>query len=871
MLGAKLSVPRLSQSLVERSRLHAMLERSIDLPLTVVTAPAGYGKTTAVAQWATSTRHPVAWITLGREDNTPSRFLAYLLTAIIEVDPDSFQEILNNPQSLQELQNTAEVILQSMSLATRHFCVVFDEFDVIDNPDILGMIIFLISHLPPQAHVMVVGRSVPRLSLGRLRARDAVLQIEMSDLEFSLEEALTFRSAAGVTEVDEQQWAMLAARTEGWVTGLQLARLSLRGQRAARIEHIVSVFDGGVRDIDDYLIEEVISSLPPDLRHFLLRSSILPFLNPELCDYVFDTDHSAVVLRDIRERGLFVTMNDPHHSWLRYHQLFADALQRRLADEVDAGEIATIHTKTATWLADHGAVEQALLHAVASQRWDIATTMIKRMDMSLSMLGRVFSLRTWLDLLPVDVVLADPELRHLLLWNRAITGDFSESAAELALIDRSDPDDTFLAREHTVRMQTSFAAGDVDSMLSHAEQALALTPADFGSVKVAALIFKATALYLVGRYKDADTTFSEVRKVTGSESQHWMRNRGEVRYADLLCQRGMLDEAFTLLGQLSANTVIAMHPGDTQVFWFLASIHLERNELDHADEAIGRALDVAVATGATQWIPPAYITKAMVLWARGDIDAAQESAEQALQRAKLLGNRSFLQRAEALQAMMWVATGQLILADRWHSTADLTLNWVREFNQPYPALAAVQLIAAHGDLKRALTSLDQIITSTAEKIRTADLVRLFAMRAGLLNRLDMTDEAADALATALDVGAPGGFLRSFLDEGPAIAGLFNHPLIREHTHRHYAQTVRRSFDAQTAGLSFARKPQLDGLSPRELDVLRLVAAGRSNRSIAHELFISEPTVKKHISNIYAKLNVLNRVQAASLARELGVL
>ncbi len=871
VLDAKLSIPRLSKSLVERSQLLAMLERSVSVPLTVVTAPAGYGKTTTVAQWARSTAHPVAWITLGAEDNAPSRFLSYLITAMMEADPDSFQHVLDNPRMLQELQATVEVVIQAMTLTTRHFCLVLDDFDAIVNRDILRAVTFLINHLPPQAHLIVISRSIPRLPLGRQRARDALQQIEASDLEFSYDESLAFRSASGITEVDEQQWVTLATRTEGWVAGLQLVRLSLRGQETARIDHIVATFEGGVREIDDYLVEEVVSRLRPKLRSFLLRSSILPFLSPELCDYVFETDRSTFLLRDIRERGLFVASHGPKKQWLRYHHLFAEALQRRLVDEIHASEIAAIHTRAATWLADHGALEQALLHAVASQRWDIAIMAIKRMDTSLTMLGRTFSLRSWLDLLPVDVVLADPELRQLLLWGRAITGNFSESAADLALIDRTDPDATYSAREHTMRMQTSYAAGEVDSILGHAEQAIALTPDDFGSVKLHALVFKASALYFLGRHKEAESTFSEVRQITGSESHQWMRNRGEVRYADWLCQRGMLDDAFTLLTQLRANTVLAIHAGDTQVFWFLASLHLERNELDLADEALARALEVAAVTAATQWIPPVHITKAMVEWARGDTAAAQQTAEEAREEAKSLGNLNFAQRAEALQAMMWVATGQQILAERWLSSANLALAWAREFNQPYPALAAIRLFAAQGDLPRALAFLDETIAASKERRRTGDLVRLFAMRAGLLNRLDRTGEAAEALATALDLGAPGGFLRSFLDEGPAIAGLFNHPLIRDHTHRHYAQTVRRSFDAQAVGLSLARQPQLDALSPRELDVLRLVAAGRSNRSIAHELFISEPTVKKHISNIYGKLNVLNRVQAVSLARELGVL
>jgi LuxR family maltose regulon positive regulatory protein len=276
-------------------------------------------------------------------------------------------------------------------------------------------------------------------------------------------------------------------------------------------------------------------------------------------------------------------------------------------------------------------------------------------------------------------------------------------------------------------------------------------------------------------------------------------------------------------------------------------------------------------TSAEDWIPPILITQAMVDWARGNTVSAHENAELARKEARSMGNPNFAQRAEALQAMMWIAMGQHILAERWLATANLNLTWVREFNQPYSALAEVRLLTAHADLDAALTRLNGIIDATTARRRAGDLVRLHAIKAGILNRLDDTEAAAAELATAIDYGAPGGFVRSFLDEGAAIAGLFNHPLIRDHTHRHYAQNIRRAFDAQPASLAQGNRGQIEALSLRELEVLRLVSSGQSNRGIAQELYISEPTVKKHVSNILGKLDVLNRTQAVNIAREMGVL
>ena len=871
MLGVKLSIPRLSQTLVERSRLLAILNASIDVPLTVVTAPAGYGKTTTVAQWATTSAFPVSWISLGPEDNNPSKFFTYLITSIKETDPDSLEGILDHANVAQNLQETMELAIYAMGLATRHFFLVFDDFHCITNVEILRTFTFLMNRLPPQAHLVIISRSVPALQLGRLRANDALREINVADLEFSEEESLAFRSASGIVEVDDAQWVDLSTRAEGWIAGLQLVRLSLAGQDPASVERFVATFDGRVQDIDDYLLEEVISDLPIDLRYFMLRSSVLPYLSPELCDYVFETDRSSLLLRDLRQRSLFVVSLDTQRQWLRYHHLFADALQRRLVDEADPDEIATIHARTAEWLGDHGYAEQAINHAIACERWDLATSLVRQVVGSLAMSDRVFSVRHWLDLLPREIVMADLELRYLLLWSLAMTVNYTESGDAIALIDRDDPDATYEARAHIVQMQTSYGLGDVDGMYEHARAARDGIPDDLLAPKMYSLIVMAVARYFVGEYEEAETASAEVRRLAEIGNQPWMRNRGEVRYADSLCLQGLLDDAVTLLSQLKVNSVVAPSGGDTQIFWFLASIHLERNNLDLADAAIAKACEVADATDEATWIPPVLITQAMIDWARGDTVAAHANAERARQEAKAQGNPNFVQRAEALQAIMWIAMGQHILAERWLATANLNLTWVREFNQPYPALAAVRLLAARGDLDLALAKLNDIIEATRLRRRTGDLVRLHSMKAGLLVGLDDLENAALELATAIDLGAPGGFLRSFLDEGTAVASLFNHPIIRDHTHRNYAQVVKRSFDSQSVGLSLGSRSQVEALSLRELDVLRLVSGGQSNRGIAHELYISEPTVKKHISNILGKMDVLNRMQAVNRAQEMGLL
>lgn len=869
MLGVKLSIPRLSQTVVERSHLCTILNASVDVPVTAVTAPAGYGKTTIVAQWAATSGFPVSWISLGPEDNHPSKFLMYLVTAIKAADPDSLQRVLDNAS--QDLQETVELIINAMSLATRHFFIVFDDFHSITNPEILQSFSFLMNHLPAQAHIVIVGRSIPTLQLGRLRANDALREIDVADLAFSVDESLAFRSASGISEVDEAQWVDLTRRAEGWIAGLQLVRLSLKGQDAAGVQRFVASFDGRLQEIDDYLVEEVISSLPTDLRSFMLRSSLLPFLSPELCDYVLETDRSSRLLRELRLRSLFVVSLDTRQQWLRYHHLFADALQRRLADEADAGEVANIHARTAEWLAEHGYAEQAVTHAIACQRWDLATSLVHHISAPLAVSDRVFSMRHWLDLLPRDILMADPELKYLYLWSLATTVNFTEAADTLALIDSDDPDETFLARTHTVRMQTSYALGDVDGMEVHGRAALDLIPNDMRIARIYSSIVVAVSRYFVGEYEEADSSFADARRLAELETPYWLRNRAEVRYADSLCLQGLLDDAVTLLTQLEANTHLALHDSDTQLFWFLASIHLERNDLDLADAALARAFEVAELTDADQWMPPVLLTRAMVDWARGDTESAHANAERARQEAKTIGNPNFVQRAEAFQAMMWIAKGQHILAERWLATANLNLTWAREFNQPYPALANVRLLAARGDLATALAQLNGMVDATRARRRYGDLVRLHAIKAGLLVELDDAEGAAQELAIAIDLGAQGGFLRSFLDEGAAISGLFNHPVIRDHTHKHYAQAVKRSFGSQPVGVSLASRSKIDALSLRELDVLRLISDGQSNRAIARQLYISEPTVKKHISNILGKMAVLNRMQAVNRAQEMGLL
>ena len=287
LLGVKLGIPRVPDTLVRRSRVLAVLDAAIDVPLTTVIAPAGYGKTTAVAQWATMTDVPVSWISLGPEDNNPTRFLGYLIASVKAADPATLEEELEHASTFQDWRETMDLVISAMDLATHHFFLVLDDFHCLSNPQLLRAIGFLVSRLPVQAHLVLISRASPALPLARMRANGTLYEVDVAELEFSETEALAFRSAAGLTEVDEEQWATMATRAEGWIAGMQLARLTLKGQSPADVKHFVANFGGRVQKIDDYLLEEVMASLPYDLRFFHLRSALLPFLGPELCDYVF--------------------------------------------------------------------------------------------------------------------------------------------------------------------------------------------------------------------------------------------------------------------------------------------------------------------------------------------------------------------------------------------------------------------------------------------------------------------------------------------------------------------------------------------------------------------------------------------------------
>jgi LuxR family maltose regulon positive regulatory protein len=871
LLGVKIGIPRVADMLVRRSRVLDILDNASRVPLTLVTAPAGYGKTTAVAQWANTSGQPVSWISLGPEDNNPTRFLTYLIAAIGDADPVALADMLDQMDVHHDLQETIDQTIEAMGMATHHFFLVLDDFHCLSNAQVLHAVAYIVGRLPPQAHLVISSREVPPFPLARHRANGRLLEVDVEDLAFTEEESLLFRTASGLDEVSEDQWSTVATRAEGWIAGLQLARLSIAGQDPESVQRVVSGFDGKSQEIDDYLVEEVIDGLPNDVRQFVLRSSLLPFLGPELCDHVFESNRSILLLQELRKRSLFIFAIGPNRQWLRYHHLFAVALQNRLSIEVDPTEIAAIHARAAEWFGSHGHEEQAIRHAIVCKRWDLATSLVRRICEPLALTDRMHSMRYWLDMLPREVVMADPELRYLMLWSLAILADSSVKAEAAALIDGDTSDPTYEARALSARMQVAYALGDIDAMVDSSTRALKLIPDEMIPARINAQIYRAAGRYLTGDYEAAEQGFAEVRKLVATQPEAWLRNRGELRFADALCLQGRLDDAEILLRQLEANMRLSPFPADTQVGWFMAGIHLERNNLDEAVAALSKAFDNAATTGSNGWLAPVYLTQAMIEWARGNVDAAHAAAETSRQEARAIGNPNFAQRAEAFQAMMWIARGQHILAERWLASANLNLTWLREFNQPYPAIAAVRLLVVRGELDVALIRLDEIISATHARRRIGDLVRLHAMKAGILVRLDAIDRAADELATALDLGAQGGFARSFLDEGSAIIKLFSHPVIRDHAHRHYAQQVKQAFDSQSTGLAASRNGHVEALSLRELEVLRLVALGESNRRISEELYISEPTVKKHLSNILGKLDVVNRTQAVGVARDLGLL
>jgi len=882
--STKLFYPPITEDYVPRARLQERLKLVARRPLTLVSAPAGYGKTTAVSAWLENSGLVQAWLSLDEGDNDFMAFLACLVAAIQRQVADFGLELSDMVDRGVPL--TARTFVQYFNLELddvgRDVALILDDFQTIRDADALAVIGELMRHPHPRLHLVLVSRHDPRLPLSEWRARNQMVDIRSGDLRFSLEETTAFLNRATHHSLDSAAIAQLYANTEGWAAGLRLAALSLSYVQNEDADRILELHGSNQHTLE-FLAEQVLSALPTHWQDFLVQTSILDRLYGPLCEAVMGTaapqPDGAALLRELYRENLFIISLDGEQRWFRYHYLFREFLRGRLARDYSPEAIGELHLRAGRWLGGAGYLEDAIRHALAAGETREAVLLFGANRQELfneERFGRLLALHR---LFPKSVVRSSPNLLQMEAWFGFVIRFDAAALGRLtrevdALLDELDIEPE---RARLLRAESEAAKGmeayfdlDPDAALIYCRNALQVLPQSYYIVRSFARLFGAAALQMQGKLIDAleylRPGYAEDLALSGSPRG---RNLGDSAFVHWM--------AGDLGGEEKVGErVLSLVPPDshsiTSVWghYFLASVHYHRNDLAkaryHAENAFeGRLYNpgfFAVYAG---------LVLAQCHQAAGDTARADEVMAQVRAAAVALQSAPLLAVAEAFEVELDVGRGRLDYAVQW-TEQQLPVTPLAQLPLFYaPQLTGAKALLAANDPAKATLLGDylrrwRVHLETIHNVRF--LIEVLAMEAMHFAALGDEPAADAALRRSLALAEPSGFIRLYVDLGPRIKELLGR-LRRSSSKTNYIGRLLAAFsgDVPAAGQDGLIEP----LTERELQILTLLAGRYSNKEIARELYIAPGTVKRHTINIYQKLCVASRRDAVEAARALGVI
>ena len=899
LIATKLYLPKPRRGLVTRQRLLERLRHGSDSRLTLVSAPAGFGKTTLLADWlhkVPDADRCVAWLSLDSADNEPSAFWTYVVTALQRVVPSvdlgALELIRSSPRST-DLMLTR--VLNDVAAVSREVWLVLDDYHVLDDQEIGRSMAFLLQHLPDHVHVVLSTRADPDLPLARWRARGELVEIRAADLRFTSDEAAAYLNEVTGLGLDATDVEALEARTEGWIAALQLAALSLQGRDDA--SGFIAQFAGNDRYLVDYLVEEVLAHQPEAVRDFLLRSSVLERLTGSLCDAVVGRDDSTEMLLRLERANLFLVALDDQRSWFRYHHLFADVLRARLlAEQPDL--VAVLHRSAGLWYEAHDAHEEAIRHALAAQDVGRAVRLMELAVPAIRRDRREATLLGWLRALPDDAVRRSPVLSVFSGYMLMVSGDLDAFEARLDDADRALAaapegstapwDDTAALRSlpatiAVYRASIAQARGDVAGTADHARHALGLAGPDDHLARGSAAAFVGLAAWAKGDVPSALETFAVAVASLHAAGNLVDELSSTVILADMWIAAGRPSVARRLYER--ALLVAAEHESTTRRA--TPDLHVGLSELDYEAgnlAAAHRHLEIAAALAQG-----AVTTESRYRWfmARARVASAEDDPQRAvalLDEAAQLYRPGFfpdVRPIAALKARIWITHGRLSEASAWARERGVTTSDDPTYLSEFDHLTLVRLLIAQyrahprpGGLGEALRLLARLGDAAESSGRDGSLVEIELVSALAQDAQGDRPQALDALDRVWTVAPePDGTVRLFLDEGSPMTDLLRAADQRGLAH----DRARRLLDlaaapgADAIALRPRRVPTPDALSERELQVLRLLDSELTGPQIARELFITLNTLRSHTKRIFTKLEVTTRRAAVSQARERGLM
>jgi LuxR family transcriptional regulator, maltose regulon positive regulatory protein len=899
ILATKLYLPPLRPNVVSRPRLLERLNEGLHRKLTLIAAPAGFGKTTLVSEWVEGIERPTAWLSLDEGENDPARFLAYLVAALQTIAPTIGEGVLGVLHSPQPPPPEAilTALLNEITTLPDHFVLVLDDYHLIAAQPVDMALTYLVEHLPPQMHLVIATREDPHLPLARLRARSQLTELRAADLRFTASEAAAFLTQVMGLSLLAADIAALEDHTEGWIAGLQLAALSLQGHQD--VPGFIRAFAGDHRYIVDYLVEEVLQRQPEPVRSFLLQTAILDRLSGPLCDAVTGQEEGNARLEALERGNFFVVPLDDRRHWYRYHHLFAEVLSAHLRAE-QPEQVATLHRRASAWYEQHGLTADAIRHALEAFDFERAADLMELAVPAMRQSRQETTLLGWLKALPDELIRCRPVLSVGYAWALLAIGELEAALARLRDAERwldTTADTSELAssspaqmvvvdEEEFRRLPASIAVyraayaqalGDVPATVKYARHALDLLPEEEILGRGAAAALLGLASWASGDLEVAHRTFAEgMARVQRAGNISGAIN-GTIALADIRIAQGRLREAMRTYEhalQLATEQGEPVLRGTADLYVGMSELHREYNDLYAATQHLLKSKELGERTGLPQNQYRWYVALARIREARGDLDGALDLLHEA---ERLYASDFFpnVRPVAALVTRVWVAQGRLGEALGWAREQGLSVSdepyYLREFE--HITLARVLLARSKSDradrsILEAMGLLERLLHTAEEGKRTGSVIEILVLQALAHQTQGDIPAALVPLQQALTLAEPEGYARIFVDEGPPMA-----LLLEEAAKQGIAPNYVRQLLTAT-GSAEDRTPVtqvlIEPLSERELEVLRLLGTDLNGPEIARELVVSLNTMRTHTKNIYSKLGVNNRRAAVRRAEELDL-
>jgi LuxR family maltose regulon positive regulatory protein len=858
--------------------------------LTLVSAPAGFGKTTLLADWLAAVSvdgWTVTWLSLDQSDNHPASFWTYLIAALQTAEPHigaSAISLLQSPQP-PPIEAVLTLLLNELGGMSTDLVLVLDDYHVIDARDIHDGMVFLLDHLPPRLHLVIASRADPPLPLARLRARGELVEIRAADLRFTPDEAAVYLNQEMGLDLPAHDIAVLDERTEGWIAALQLAALSMQGREDTA--SFIAGFSGNDRYIVDFLVEEVLKRQPDQIREFLLQTSVLERLSGILCDAVTgqDSEPGNGILEALERANLFVVPLDDRRRWYRYHHLFADVLRARLLDE-QPEKVPELHRRASAWYERNGELSEAIRHALAAGDFSKAAELIELSAPALRRSRQEAALLGWLAALPDELLRCRPVLSNVFAGELLGEGKLEDADARLRDAERWLGPQAANAGMIVVdegqfrhlpgaiavhRAGLALLLGNLALTEEHARRALDLTPEDdyLGRGGAAALL--GLAAWATGDLEPAHQSYAAARASLRRAGHHADALGCTIALADIRIAQGRLREAMRTYEealQLGAEQGGPVLRGTADMHVGISGLHRERNDLQAAMQHLVTSQELGEHTGLPQNPYRWRVAMARITEDRGDLDGTLDLLNEA-ERLYVGDFFPNVRPVSALKARVWVAQGRLDEALEWTRELGLSVTDDLSYLHEFEHITLARVLLARHAIPDAMRLLKSLLRAADDGVRTGSVIEILVLQAIGYQIQDNIAAALLPLERALTLAEPDGYLRIFVDEGPAMAALLQ-VAAKQKTAPEYARRLLAAF-ALPRNRTRVTQALLEPLSERELDVLRLLGTELDGPDIARQLVVSLSTVRTHTRSIYSKLGVNSRRAAVSRADELNLL